>query len=101
MKIFSDNSELLEELYSRLKIENIRVEPIRVPSKETDMSEFDLVQLIVDNPKESAEVFSYIVRELYMLYNQEHIYVETQDGERIEYEKYEAMSSEEKAKLVF
>ncbi len=97
MRIVSDNSEVLKELESRFESSKIQVKIIKVPADKTKKSEeLDLVKLIIENPDESIQIIETIIEEVRSLYNQEHIYIETKNGDKIPYAIYKNMSLEEK-----
>jgi len=104
MKIVSDNPELLEEIFNRLKLKDIAVEPQRKASKDTDMSaELELAKLVLENLG-----YVYVVREvikdvllLASFMNQEHIFVELKNGDLIPFSTYDKMSEDELSELVF
>ncbi len=60
MRIISDNPELLKELESRFKRENVKVTPIKVPADGSDKGILeDIIQLVIEYPNESrAAIFA-------------------------------------------
>ena len=101
MKIVSDNSELLEDILNQLKIEGIVVKSETRPSKDTDMSgEVEIFRLALEVGG-AIYTIKQIIKDVLALYNGEHIYVETKDGEKISFEKYSEMSDDELSKYIF
>jgi len=102
MRIVSDNPELLKELETRFKRENVKVTSLKVPADSSDKGILeDIVQLMIEHPDESRAVISYVLGELISYANQEHISIIKKDGTSISYVEYQAMSEEEKSKEIF
>lgn len=105
MKILSDDIELLEKLYSELKLERVKVkkETKNVDGAMNDPMAGMTTAIEVFQQAGNALIIIGYIRETISLgnYMKSKIKIELKDGTVISYEEYENMSDEDKNQQVF